>query len=129
MNDARDDAPRPRLDRAHLRRHLDALGNMLHFLRTLPPDGPRYKVWLGDVVEFVHDAFGEGSPQMQQVRDALIGEGRLPREADATERTRAYLDRLDRFGRVLAGFLRSFADPLPMLDAGLNGRAPGQEER
>ena len=115
------EAFQPRLDIPHLRRHLQGLGNMLHFLRTLPPEGPRYKLWLGDLVQFVNDAFGPRSQQMAEVRAILTAGERLPPDADETLRRQAYVARLDRFGRLLASFQRHLADPLPLIQIDTNG--------
>lgn len=114
------------MDTAHLRRHLSGLMKSLEWLRTLPPEGPRYKLWLGDLVEFVRDAFGAESAQMAQIRVLLTGDLRpLPEQADEAARTRTYLARLDAFVGLLAGFERRLRDPIVLIDFGGNGADSG----
>ncbi len=99
-----------------LRQQFDELAQTLAWLRTLAPHGQRYKLWLGDLVEFVNAAFGPHSPQMAEIRAILIEGNRPAADAGATERTGAYIATLDAFARVLAGFERHVRAPLIMLD-------------
>ena len=82
------------MDPSHLQQHLQDLAGRQHFLRTLPPDSERYKLWLGDLVEVVNVAYGPDSPEMAAVRDALAGRPRVPAEASESERRMQYLARL-----------------------------------
>jgi hypothetical protein len=91
-------------DGQHLRHHLNELRSTLRWLRSLTPDGPRYKLWLGDLVEFTRVAFGPDSAEMARVRGALLDRPRVPPDADEATRVRGYLDRLDTFAEVLAAF-------------------------
>jgi hypothetical protein len=104
------------VDPAHLRHHLNELRSTLRWLRSLPPDGPRYKLWLGDLVEFTRVAFGVDSPQAAQLRDVLAAHGRPPDGTDESERAAAYLARLDAFGGVLAEFDRLLPHPVTLVD-------------
>ncbi len=113
------------MDTAHLRRHLDELAKTLAWMRTLTPDGPRYKLWLGDLVEFTRDAFGSTSAQMAQIRAVLTGDLRpLPEEADETARTRTYLARLDAFDAILVDLERRLRDPIILVDFDADGAEP-----
>lgn len=100
----------------HLRGQLNELRAALAWLRTLTPDGPRYKLWLGDLVEFVHAAFGPASAQMLQVREVLTGTPRLPTDAGEQVQTLDYLARLDRFAAVLVGFERDLPGVITLID-------------
>lgn len=107
---------------AHHQRHkLNELRRELMSLRPLAPDGPRYKLWLGDLVEFVHAAFGPATPQMAQVRAILTGGARPPADADEITRTRAYVARLDAFAALLDAFQRSIRDPIMLVDLRTDG--------
>lgn len=86
------------MDGAHARKHLDDLHATLQWLRTLTPDNPRYKVWLGDLVEFTRAAFGLDSAEMAAIRAAIPDP--LPAASIASP-GHAYLARLDRFAAVL----------------------------
>ena len=115
------------MDARHARRYLEELRATAEWLRSATPEGARYKLWLGDVVEFVRVNFGLESAQMARVREALAA-GRLPAGADERERTRAYLARLDRFMSLIDGFARAFPDPLLLVDPAANGsERPSQE--
>jgi hypothetical protein len=106
----------------HLRHRLHELRNTLRWLRTLSPDGQRYKLWLGDLVEWVHDAFGPGSPQMARVRGVLTDRPRPPRDADETARRLDYLDRLSAFARLLDELGRELREPITLIE--LDGGDP-----
>lgn len=108
------------MDTHELRHGLGRLSNTLRWLRTLPPDGIRYKVWLGDLVEFVGEAYGAESPQMARIR-AVLTSTRLPAEADDSERTRRYLERLDTFEHLLTELGRGARDPIIFFDPSRNG--------
>lgn len=87
------------MDPHHARKHLDDLHGTLMWLRTLTPDNPRYKVWLGDLVEFTRLVFGLESPEMARIR-ATLTEPPLSGDSDA-DPAHTYLARLDRFAAVL----------------------------
>lgn len=89
------------MDAAHLRHHLQDLAGRRYFLRTLKPNGERYKLWLGDFVEFVNVAYGPDSPQMVNLRGVLTGRPRIASDAAEDERVRDYLDRLESLGDLL----------------------------
>ena len=88
------------MDARHAQAHLSDLQGTLHWLRSLTPDSPRYKLWLGDMVEFVRAVFGIDSPQMAGVRDVLVG----VTVAGLDSAEHSYLARLDRFDALLRGF-------------------------
>jgi hypothetical protein len=92
------------MDAAHLRHHLQDLAGRRYFLRSLKPDGERYKLWLGDLVEFVNVAYGPDSRQMSGLRGVLTTHPRLPADAVEVERVRDYLDRLEALGDLLDRF-------------------------
>jgi len=108
------------IDPGHLRHHLNELRSTLRWLRSLRPDGPRYKLWLGDVVEFTRVAFGADSEEAARVRGVLLERGRLPDDAEEMERVRDYLWRLDAFADVLAQFESRMPHPVTFIsiDAG-----------
>ena len=106
----------------HLRHQLNDLRSTLRSLRTLTPDGPRYKLWLGDLVEFANAAFGPNSPQMARIREVLTGSQRLPPEADQVTRLQDYLARLDAFGAILAEFQRQLREPIMLIDLRVDGK-------
>lgn len=90
---------RVRMDANHARKHLDDLHGTLMWLRTLTPDNPRYKVWLGDLVEFTRLVFGLDSREMAAIRTALIEPP--PSANPGPDPAHMYLARLDRFVAVL----------------------------
>ena len=104
------------MDYRQARAQLSEFRTSLNWMRTLTPDGPRYRLWLGDFVEFTRETFGLDSEQMARVRDILTAEPRAEPATDETTRVRRYLARLDRFEAVVNGFERALADPLPLLD-------------
>ncbi len=104
------------MDSNHLRGHISDLRGRLRFLRTLTPDSDRYKLWLGDLVEFVNVAYGPRSAEMAYLRATLTGRARPSPEATDAERVRLYLDRLDALGAVLDGYERAIRDPIVFLD-------------
>ena len=97
------------MEKRHALAHIDELHRTLAWLRSLTPDGQRYKVWLGDLIEFTRAAFGLDSPQMGAIRAAIAGENPLRSEADEETRRLEYLARLDGLGALLSGF----AEALP----------------
>lgn len=103
-------------DAEHLRHHLNDLRSTLRWLRSLRPDGPRYKLWLGDLVEFTRAAFGPDSPQVGKVRSILTDRARLPDTAPEEARARHYLDRLDAFAALLAEFDRTLPRTITFID-------------
>jgi hypothetical protein len=105
------------MDAAHARKHLDELHTTLTWLRTLTPDNPRYKLWLGDLVEFTRVVFGLDSAEMARVRAVLTEAPRPGQGSDESERTRAYLALLDRFADVLTLLGRSFPQSLTLVDS------------
>ena len=105
----------------HLRHQLNDLRSTLPSLRTLAPDGPRYKLWLGDLVEFANAAFGPDSPQMARIREVLTS-SRLSPDADQVTRLQDYLTRLDAFGALLADFQRQLREPIMLIDLRVDGK-------
>ncbi len=110
------------MDPAHARMHLDELRERAVWLRALTPDNPRYKLWLGDLVEFTRAVFGLDSPEMAAVREVLAA--RLPPDADEATRVRDYLHRLDRLIALIDRFARRFPAPLPFAERPADGRGP-----
>jgi hypothetical protein len=94
------------MDAAHLRHHIQDLAGRRYFLRTLKPDGERYKLWLGDLVEFINVAYGADSPQMSDLRGVLTTRPRLSANATDDERVGDYLGRLESLGDLLERFER-----------------------
>jgi hypothetical protein len=99
------------MDSQHLRHHLRELAERQPFLRTLRPDSDRYKLWLGDLVEFVNVAYGPDSPELASLRAVLTGRARLPAGATETERQRDYLQRLEALATVVAGYEQAASEP------------------
>jgi hypothetical protein len=106
------------MDDAHRRHHLKDLAGRRFFLRTLRPDGERYKLWLGDLVEFVNVAYGPDSPQMTEVQNALRAHPRLPSAAPEDARVRDYLDRLETLGALLDRLERDAIESDPAEQSG-----------
>ena len=104
------------MDSNHLRGHINDLRGRLRFLTTLTPDSDRYKLWLGDLVEFVNVAYGPASAEMAALRAALAGRVRPSPEATDAERVRLYLDRVDALAAVLDGYERGIRDPITFFD-------------
>jgi hypothetical protein len=100
------------MDTRHLRAHLQELIGRRQFLATLKPDSERYKLWLGDVVELVNVAYGGDSAEMAELRGALTGRPRLPATAEAAEREREYLARLEALGEVLERLAQRIPEPI-----------------
>jgi hypothetical protein len=92
------------MDIDHIRHHLQDLGGRRLFLRTLKPDTDRYKLWLGDLVEFVNVAYGADSGEMVELRAVLTSRPRLPLDAAEEERVRDYVERLEALGALLERF-------------------------
>jgi hypothetical protein len=103
------------VDPDHLRHHLNELRSTLRWLRSLTPDGPRYKLWLGDLVEFTRVAFGVDSEEAARVRDVLLGRERLPEDAEEAVRVRDYLARLDAFADALTAFESRLPHPVTFI--------------
>ena len=77
-----------------LRHQLAALRQRVAFLRALAPDGPAYKLWLGDVIELVNTKWGVGSTAMQGISEILRRrEQERSSQSDASAQA-AYLERL-----------------------------------
>jgi hypothetical protein len=104
-------ALRTPMDAAHLRHHLQDLANRRFFLRTLKPDSDRYKLWLGDLVEFVNVAYGPDSEEMASVRATLTARTRPAADATETERVRDYLERIDSLAALLERYERAIPSP------------------
>lgn len=109
------------MDPAHARLHLEELRGRAVWLRALTPDTPRYKLWLGDLVEFTRVVFGLDSPEMAAVREVLAA--RLPPDADETARVRDYVRRLDRLIALIDRFARRFPAPLTLVEQPPDGRS------
>ena len=92
------------MDNAHLRHHLKDLSGRRFFLRTLKPDTDRYKLWLGDLVEFVNAAYGVDSAEMAELRGLLAGRPRVRADAAEEVRVRDYVERLEALGALLERF-------------------------
>lgn len=99
------------MDPAHARMHLDELRGRAVWLRALSPDTPRYKLWLGDLVEFTRAVFGLDSPEMAALREVLAA--RPPSDADEATRVREYVRRLDRFIALMDRFAGRLAPAGP----------------
>jgi hypothetical protein len=84
----------------HYRRHLEEIHGRIAWVRSLVPDSPRYRLWLGDLVEMVNAAYGVKSPQMESL-SAVLQELRTPPDADDDARQRTFLARLDAIDRLL----------------------------
>ena len=82
------------MDASHQLQHLRDLQGRLPFLRTLRPDTDRYKLWLGDLVEFVHVAYNPESAEMTRLRELLVAHGQHAAALPEAERARAYVERL-----------------------------------
>jgi hypothetical protein len=104
-------AQRMPMDAAHLRHHLQDLANRRFFLRTLKPDTDRYKLWLGDLVEFVNVAYGPDSEEMASLRATLTGRPRLAADATETERVHDYLERIDALAALLERYEHAIQSP------------------
>lgn len=86
----------------HALQHVRELRSRIGFLRPMRPDGPTYKLWLGDVVEAANAIWGAGSPETARIADAL--RANPAREGD--EAGRRYLRRLESLDEVLAEYER-----------------------
>ncbi len=103
-------------DPRHLRDHLAELRGRIAFLRTMQPDSPSYKLWLGDVVELVNVQWGVESVQMAELRAALGRGGRHPEAESNEERTAQYLARLNDLEAVLYSFERAAGAPITFFE-------------
>lgn len=104
------------MDATHLRHHLGDLRGRLPFLRTLLPDSDRYKLWLGDLIEFVNVAYSAESAALGEVRAILLRHGRLAADVPDAERARRYLERLADLDAFLAAREDEVRDPLVVVD-------------
>ncbi len=109
------------VDPRQLRGQIEALRKQVPFLLALLPDGPRYKLWLGDVVELAQATWGMGSPRLAQVRAVLTRAGRLGPEETEDERREAYLRRLNDLDTVLAAWERALLEPVTLIDLDPDG--------
>jgi hypothetical protein len=100
------------MDSRHLRHLLQDLIDRRHFVRTLRPDSDRYKLWLGDLVEVVNDAYGPDSAELRELRGLLAGRPRPDRGAAEAARERDYLARVDALGEYLDRLRRAVRDPI-----------------
>ncbi len=103
------------MDARHARQHLDELHGAAVWLRSSAPEHPRYRLWLGDLIEFTRAAFGLESSEMAEVRAAIIADPRLPPDAPESARVQAHLARLDRFIALIDRFASNFPDDLPLV--------------
>jgi len=71
----------------------------------MQPDGPGYRLWLGDVVEFAQAVWGPGSAQLAGIAGVLRGSPAPGDESGAF----GYLQRLQRLDDLLAGYERELA--------------------
>jgi hypothetical protein len=99
------------MDPRHLRSHLEDLCGRTAFLRTMLPDNPSYRLWLGDVIELVNVQWGVQSLQMLQLRAAIGRRGRHPEGETPAARTTAYLRRLDDVDAVLESYVCAIGEP------------------
>lgn len=113
------------MDASHLRHHLHELAERQRFLRTMRPDSDRYKLWLGDLVEFVNAAYGPDSPELASLRAVLTGRARLPAAATDAERQREYLRRLEALAAVIEGYEQAAHGPT-LADGPKNGSGDGR---
>jgi hypothetical protein len=113
------------MDPSHLRHHLRDLSERQRFLRTLRPDSDRYKLWLGDLVEFVNVAYGADSPELASLRAVLTDRPRLSAEATEAERQREYLQRLEALAAVIDSCERATDGPTGA-DGSKNGAGDGR---
>lgn len=104
------------LEPRQLRNHVQDLRGRIAFLRALAPDSPTYKLWLGDVIELVNLQWGVDSRQMAQVRAAIGRGGRHPEPETASERTTAYLAKLDDVDVVMQSFERDSGAPITFFE-------------
>lgn len=104
------------MDATHLRGHLADLRGRIPFLRTLRPDSDRYKLWLGDLIEFVNVAYGPDSAALAEARTVLLQAGRLPADAPDTAREQHYLARLAALDAFLAAREGEVRDPLVLVE-------------
>jgi hypothetical protein len=106
------------MDPGHRRHHLHDLRGRQHFLRTLTPDSDRYKLWLGDLVEFVNVAYGPDSAEMARLRDILVSRARLSPEATDADRERAYVERLVELSALLEDLDRAIPSDVAFHESG-----------
>ena len=99
------------VDPLHARQHIAELRQTLDWLRPLPPAGPRYKVWLGDLIEVARAVFGPESVELPEPRAVLARHGRLDPSSDPL----AYLALLDDFALMLDGWLARLPEPIPLI--------------
>jgi hypothetical protein len=102
------------MDFAHRRQHLRDLRGRLHFLRTLTPDSKRYKLWLGDMIEFVHVAYGVESPELAEVRAIVTRYARPP--LTESERAIHYTERLNALDAFLQARERANPEPITFFE-------------
>ena len=105
------------MDPRHLRAHLLELAGRREFLRSLAPDTDRYKLWLGDVFEFVNLAYGPDSAELRELRDALIGRARPPADASEEERAGEYRERLEGLSGTLERLARRIPEPIVFFES------------
>lgn len=98
------------MEPAHRLHHLRDLTDRQRFVRTLTPDSDRYKLWLGDVVEFLNVGYGADSAEMVRLREALVSRPRVAPDAPHGERERAYLDQVDAITALLGDLIRQATD-------------------
>lgn len=94
------------MDPSHRLHHLRDLTDRQRFVRTLTPDSDRFKLWLGDVVEFLNVGYGPDSTELARLRETLISRPQVAPDASHGERERAYLDRVDAITTLLLELIR-----------------------
>jgi hypothetical protein len=90
------------IDRGHALQHLHELRAHIAFLRPMQAGSPAYKLWLGDLVEFVQALWGPGSPQLAQIADQLRG-------GSVESGSLTYLRRLQGLDRLLEEYERGIS--------------------
>jgi len=99
-----------------LKSQVEEMRDRVAFLRSLLPDNPSYKLWLGDVVELVNLQWGLQSREMKLLRSAVARGGRQPMAESPEEQRSAYIGRLDDLEAVLESYLRNIGEPVTFFD-------------
>lgn len=93
------------MDASHARRHLADLQQRIVFLRSLTPDSPSYKLWLGDVVELINAVWGPQSTQMAGMAQALRPQSPATSGRSVPEASElAYVRRLNALDALLSAY-------------------------
>ncbi len=104
------------MDARHARQHLDELHGAAVWLRSSAPEHPRYRLWLGDLIEFTRAAYGLESAEMTAVRDVLRAEPRPRADAPEGVRVQAHLARLNRFIALIDRFAAALPEEIPLTE-------------